>query len=320
MKKAISILVFCLVLVAALCAVTTNRYTKYGNIFKTGEYTLKATAYDLDAKGNRTGSGSPMTIAGHAGWYFIEAEDGGQTMRVVVRDGKVYMISDSEKSIMVMTFEGMDDLDVVEMPHSIDTTSSGTGKLDGKSYYYEKATDTDGLPVTYWFSGNELYAIQSESTVIYITSITQKADASLFDIPTGYQVYDMSDLSSLFSDSSWDSSWDSDYDWDWDFSGDSEDFDWSSIFGDLDWSGDWGLYDIPHYYALGILLGLNSKQARDFEDSMTALSGFDWDSLNDYYDAENDRYNLGGMKLDDIVYMDKADIELVKKMVERFKR
>lgn len=311
MKRTITLIVFCLVLVTALCAATTNRYTKYGNIFRTGEYTLKATAYDIDARGNRTGSGSPMTIAGHAGWYFIEAEEDGQAMRVVVRDGKVYMISDSERSLMVMTFEGMDDLDVVELPYSIDTTSSGTGKLDGKSYYYEKADDPDGLPVTYWYNSNELYAIQSEGTIIYITSVTQKADASLFDIPTDYQVYDMSDLSSLFNESTWDS--------DYDYS-DYEDSDWSSLFGDMDWSGDWGLYDTPHYYALGILLGLNSKQARDFEDSVNALSGFDWDSLNDYYDAENDRYNLNGRKLNDIVYMDNADIEHVKKMVERFRK
>ena len=314
MKKATAILLFCLVLVTALCAATTNRYTKYGNIFKAGEYTLKATAYDLDAKGNRTGSGSPMTIAGHAGWYFIEAEQDGQAMRVVVRDGKVYMISDSERSLMVMTFEGMDDLDVVELPYSIDTTSSGTGKLDGKSYYYEKADDPDGLPVTYWYNSNELYAIQSEGTIIYITSVTQKADASLFDIPTDYQVYDMSDLSSLFSYD------DSDFNWDYDYDYDYSDYDWESIFSDIDWSGDWGLYDTPHYYALGVLLGLNSKQAREFESTMDALSDFDWDNLNDYYDAENDRYNLDGKRLEDILYMDKEDIDLMRKLADRFRK
>ena len=319
MKRTTAILVFCLVLVTALCAATTNRYTKYGNIFKSGEYTIRATAYDLDAKGSRTGSGSPLTVAEHAGWYLIETEENGQTMRVVVRDGKVYMIGDTEKSIIVMPFEGMDDLDVIDMARSIDTTASGNGKLDGKSCYYEKAYDPDGLPVTYWYNGNDLYAIQSETTVIYITSVTQKADASLFDIPADYQVYDMSDLSSLFDNDSWDSTWDIDYDYsDWNY--DNDDYDWSALFGDLDWSGDWGLYDAPHYYALGILLGLDSRQARDFEDSMTALSGLDWDSLNDYYDAENDRYDLGGRKLNDVLYMESADIERVKKMVERFRK
>ena len=318
MKRTTALLVFCLVLVAAACA-ATNRYTRYGSIFESGEYTLKGTTYELDEKGNRTGSGNQLTLAGHAGNSFMEAEDDGQRMRFVTMDGRVYMIVDSERTVMVMDYDGTDDTGAMDMPYSIDVIASGTGKLDGKSYYYEKAYDPEGSPMTFWYNGNELYAVQSDYSVLYITSITQKADASLFEIPADYTVYDMNDLSSMFDDYS---EWDTDYDYtDWsDYGSDYDDIDWESLFGDMDWSGSWGLYDTPHYYALGVLLGLNDRQAHDFEDTMNAVSGFDWDNLNDYYDAEKDRYDLQGGRLEDILYMDSADIALMRKLADRFRK
>jgi len=314
MKKTTILLVFCLILVTAVCAATSDRFAKYGNIFKTGEYTFQGTSYDLDSTGNKTGSTGTITIAEHAGWYYVDAEEEGNRLRVVVMDDKVYMVSDSEKTVMFMEFDGMDDLGTMEMPDSIDVVSSGTGDLDGKSCYYEKAYDYEGTLVTYWYVSNELHAIQSDDTLIYITSISQTADASLFDIPSDYELYDMTDLSSLFSYD------DSDFNWDYDYDYDYSDYDWESLFSDIDWSGSWGLYDTPHYYALGVLLGLNSKQAREFESTMDALSDFDWDNLNDYYDAENDRYNLDGKRLEDILYMDKEDIDLMRKLADRFRK
>ena len=330
MKKTTILLVFCLILVTAVCAATSDRFAKYGNIFKTGEYTFQGTSYDLDSTGNKTGSTGTITIAEHAGWYYVDAEEEGNRLRVVVMDDKVYMVSDSEKTVMFMEFDGMDDLGTMEMPDSIDVVSSGTGDLDGKSCYYEKAYDVEDTLVTYWYTGNELYAIQSDETILYITSISQKVDASLFDIPADYLFYDMDELSSLFDDSDdwdWDYDYDYDYDyddWDWyydyDYDYDYSDYDWESLLSDIDWSGNWGLYDTPHYYALGILLGLNSNEAQEFEDTMNAIEDFDWDNLNDYYDAENDMYNLDGNQLEDILYMDSSDIDLMRKLAERFKK
>ena len=44
MKKTFALIIIGLVLVMAVCAATSTKFTKYGNIFKSGEYVLKGTS------------------------------------------------------------------------------------------------------------------------------------------------------------------------------------------------------------------------------------------------------------------------------------
>ena len=334
MKKRIALIMLGLILVSVVFAATSTKFTKYGNIFRSHEYTLNATAYELDSKGNKTGTGSPLIVAEHAGDYYMEASDGGQTMKIVITDGKMNMISDAEKSIMVMPMDSMDDSDTIRMPDTIDVTSSGNGKLDGKTYYYEKTTDTDGIVTTYWYNGNDLYAIQSDDMIMYINSIVQKADPSLFVVPTGYEVMDMSDLFSMFGDMDYstDYSYGDDYDWeaalagiDWEaLLGDSSSWDnWDSYSGDdwtydssYDWDDD---YDYSaNYYCLGRYLGLTDSQAEEFTTAMNAIEYMNWGTLNTY--VTNGNFDFKGQKLEDVAYLAGYEMTALKKLVEGFKK
>ena len=228
MKKAFALLVIGLVLITAVCAATSTKYTKYGNIFKSGEFTLKGTSYSLGSNGTKTGTGSPLTVSMHAGQYYMDATTNGESMRVLIQNGVCNIISDSEKSIMTMPTDETDDM--INFPAAYDVFSSGRANLDGKTYNFEKAKEDDGALTTYWYNGNDLFAIQSADTIVYVDSISQKADASLFVLPSGYQVMD---LSSLFGD--WGSS-DSYSGYDYgSYDYDASDYDWSSTMSDIDW-------------------------------------------------------------------------------------
>ena len=326
MKKRIALVILGLLLATVVFAATSTRFSKYGNIFRSGEYTLNATIYELDSKGAKTGTGSPLIVAEHAGDYYMEATEGGERMRVILTGGKMNMISDSEKSIMVMSLDSMDESDTINMPDMIDVLSSGNDKLDGKSYYYEKSKDDDGIITTYWYNGNDLYAIQSESSIMYINSITQKADPKLFELPSGYEVMDLSDLMSMFGGMDYSSDYnydDADYDWEAALAG----IDWEALFGDSsswdsgdDWSYDWDddTDYSANYYCLGRYLGLTDSQAEEFSTAMYAIEYMNWGTLNNY--ATNGTFDFQGQKLEDVAYLANYEMTALKKLVEGFKK
>ena len=327
MKKRIALILLGLILATALFAATSTRFTKYGNIFKSGEFLLKSTMYELDDRGSKVGNPSPVTVAEHAGSYYMEATENGETFKVLIKDGKMNMISDAEKSIMVMSMDGMDDSDTIDMPETVDVLSSGNDKLDGKTYYYEKAKAPDGTVSTYWYNGNDLYAIQSVDSIMYINSLTQKPDASLFEVPSGYEVMDMSALFSMFGDMGTDdysSSSGDDYDWEAALAG----VDWSALLGDSsswdsDYSSDDSWWDddeddTPNYYSLGRYLGLNDSQAEEFSTAMYAIAYMNWGTLNTY--ATNGTFDFKGQKLEDVAYLAGYEMTALRKLVEGFKK
>jgi hypothetical protein len=335
MKKRIALILLGLILATALFAATSTRFTKYGNIFKSGEFLLKSTTYELDSRGAKVGNPSPVTVAEHAGSYYMEATENGETFKVLIKDGKMNMISDADKSIMVMSMDDMDDSDTIDMPETVDVLSSGNDKLDGKTYYYEKAKAPDGTVSTYWYNGNDLYAIQSVDSIMYINSLTQKPDASLFEVPSGYEVMDMSSLFSMFGDMGTDdysSSSGDDYDWEAALAG----IDWSALLGDSsswdnwdDYSGDSWTYDSssdygwdydssPNYYCLGRYLGLTDSQADEFSTAMYAIQYLDWGTLDTY--VTNGTYDFKGKKLEDVAYLASYEMTALRKLVEGFKK
>lgn len=323
MKRTLAIILVAILAAFCVFAATSTKFTKYGNIFKSGEYTLKGTSYMVTESGNKTGTGNPVVVAEHAGDYYLETSDSNETIRILIQKDAYYMISDSDKTIISMTYEEGDDEDLVKFPVTYEVQSSGNAKLDGKSYYYEKTKETDGTISTYWYNGSTLYAIQNAESIIYITSVEQKVDASLFTLPTGYDVMDLTDLfGSLFSmDSSDDySDWySSGSGWDnWDsYTGDGWTYDSSSSnwWDDYDWDYD----DEPHYYDFGKLMGLNDKQASEFNKAMLAMEEISWGTLNEYY-TDNYTYDLKGQKLGDVLYMNDETLALIQKLVNMFKK
>ena len=320
MKRTLAIVLVALLVAFCAFAATSTKFTKYGNIFKSGEYTLKGTSYMVTESGNKTGTGNPVVVAEHAGDYYLETSDSNETIRILIQKDAYYMISDSDKTIISMTYEEGDDEDLVKFPVTYEVQSSGNAKLDGKSYYYEKAKETDGSTSTYWYNGSTLYAIQNAESIIYITSVEQKVDASLFTLPTGYDVMDLTDLfGSLFSmDSSDDYS-------DWYSSGSGWD-NWDSYTGDgwtYDSSDSYSWWDddtdySPNYYSLGRYLGLTDSQAEEFSTAMYAIQYMDWGTLNSY--ATNGTFDFKGRKLEDVAYLAGYEMTAIKKLIEGFKK
>lgn len=318
MKKTLTLILTALLVASCVFAATSTKFTKYGNIFKSGEFTLKGTSYGFDSKGNKTGVGAPLVVAEHAGSYYMETSSEGESFKILIKDNTYYLISDAEKSIISMPNEEGDDSELMSFPASYEIQSSGNSKLDGKSYYYESTKEADGTVSTYWYNGNTLYAIQNAETIVYITSVEQKVDASLFTLPTGYEVMDLTallgglmsgDYSDWYSDDS-SSSWDN-----WDsYTGDGWTYDSSD---DYDWYDD-GLDYSPNYYALGQYFGLTAAQAEEFSEAMYAIQYMDWGTLNEY--VSNGKFDFKGKSIEQITDLASYELTAIKKLMQGFKK
>ena len=77
MKKILAIILVALLAASCVFAATSTKFTKYGNIFKSGEYTLRGTTYMVTSSGTKTGTGSPLVVAEHKGSYYMEVTSDG---------------------------------------------------------------------------------------------------------------------------------------------------------------------------------------------------------------------------------------------------
>ena len=203
MKKTLLLIIVVLICASFVFAATSTKFTKYGNIFKTGDFTIKGINSPINAQGNREGDSLPVTIALKNGEYLMESIVDGYKAGVLFKnDGKLYMFDEKEKMAMIMPISSET---MLQFPPVFVYTKNGNGKFDGKNLYYEALIEGDKQTI-YWYSGNDIYAIQEkgpeENYAIFISSITPKADSSLFAIPQGYELLDMNDLMG-FLDSSW---------------------------------------------------------------------------------------------------------------------
>ena len=200
MKKALLTIFIVLICAAVAFAATSTKFEKYGKIFKTGVFTINGTNCQINASGNREGDSVPVTIAMKNGEYVMESTVDGYKAGVLFKnDGNLYMYDGKEKMAMIMPL-GSESM--LQFPPVFVYTKSGNGKFDGKNLYYETLIEGDKQTI-YWYSGNDIYAIQEKSPeenyAIFVSSITDKADASLFEIPAGYEVLSMQDLMSMFA-------------------------------------------------------------------------------------------------------------------------
>ncbi len=326
MKKTIALLIV-LVLCAGLAfAATSTRYQKYLNIFKKGEYTIKGRSYQLDDNGQMSQDSNPVVIAASGRNFYVEAAEDGIVLRFIVKDGVMNMIDDENKSIMAMEAEEDEQYNILPL-ESPEITSSGNGKLNNKNLYYEKYRDEYYDEYTMWFDGNNLYALQSPTSVVVFDSFSEKADASLFVLPAGYETVDlMTMFANMFSfaddtpaETAAGTSSDEEFDW----TALLEGIDWGSLFSDDSDGSDWSWDDDddweyePQYQALGMLFGLTEDQARDFMITITTVENLYWYSLNQYYNTETGRYDLTVKDLD---WLAPSEIEAIEKLTGIFKK
>ena len=120
----------------------------------------------------------------------------GQTTRMIFKDNKMYMIMDSAKMIMVMPAADKSQAGGVETD-DMKLAGSGTAMFNGKSLSYEEYKDPDGNRTQYFLDGSKLAGIRNimddGGTIdVIISVLDQNVPNNVFDIPSGYQVQDMS--------------------------------------------------------------------------------------------------------------------------------
>ena len=125
----------------------------------------------------------------------------GESIRIIIRDDKTYMINDAEKIIIITAaMPGMSDFAKMGQTDNITFTGTGTAAFNGRNLSYEEYTTNDGR-AQYFVDGNKLVGIRSISpgtgTVDSIISVLdQNVPDSAFAVPSrGYQVQDMSQFS-----------------------------------------------------------------------------------------------------------------------------
>ncbi len=312
MKRTIVILLIASLCFGALFAAKSTKFQKYSELLSSKEYTLRGREYDLDDYG-RKGVECPFVIAASGSSYYMYIADPEETVKILLQDNTLYMISDADKLIYKMGADaGYDDDYSTDIDLEFDVLESGYAALDGKNLYYEKAYDDEFDLITYWYDGDRLVAIQDENDSIgYYDSIEAKADASLFTLPSNYEVFDMASMfAGMMSGLEGTSSGTTELNW-----GDYS----SNTDSTWDWTSDWDDPGEPEYEALGMLLGLTEAQADKFDEFMEALDEIDWYTLNNYYNDDTDKYDLNGQKLQDVLWLDSETLGYIQSLINMFK-
>ena len=159
-------------------------------IFNSGNYHMKANII-MDNKVQ-----SAMETFIKDGKMAIISTVSGVTSKVISKDGKNYTVMDSMKMVMVMPptpqtpqiqSAGVD-------ASNLTFVSSGTAQFNGKNLPYDEFS-SGAAKAQYFYEGNNLAGIRNISSAgtidIVILELNQNVPNNAFDIPSGYQVQDM---------------------------------------------------------------------------------------------------------------------------------
>ena len=182
--RAVFLIVF--VMFSALYA---GGQTKYGDktapffkIFTSGTYHMKAKT----TVGKTT---TEVEIYCKGGMTAVVTSAEGESMRIVSKNNKTYMIFETSKMIMLAP-EGGQGFKKPET-EKITFTGTGTAVFAGKSLPYDEYANADGTKSQYFVDGNKLAGIRNIApkegiSDIVISVLDQNVPNTIFDIPDGY--------------------------------------------------------------------------------------------------------------------------------------
>ena len=158
------------------------------NIFSSGTYHMKAkmTGSQLETNMETFVKGEMMAST---------MEMSGETTRMIMRDNKMYVINDREKTIMSMpAMSGAESGESIQTK-GMNLTGSGTAQFNGKNLSYEEYSDGESNKTQYFLEGDKLAGIRnivSEGTIdVIVIALDQNVPGSVFDIPSDYQQFEM---------------------------------------------------------------------------------------------------------------------------------
>ena len=160
---------------------------EFFNIFASGNYHMKAKMVGDD------GYESTMESYYKNGMVATHTEMGGESSRMIHRDGKMYIIMDAEKMYMVYDtpeVSGTSSGDAIET-EGMTRTGSGTDEFNGKNLSYEEYSDGEGNKAQYFMDGSNLAGIRNifdgGKIDIIILVLDKNVPDSVFEIPSGYE-------------------------------------------------------------------------------------------------------------------------------------
>ena len=158
-------------------------------IFSSGNYHMKAkiteggkeTTFETFVKGDQMASTMAME---------------GESVRVIQKDKKIYMIMDSMKMVMVTAVNSASEVKSVKA-NGMKYTGSGTAVFNKKSLPYDEYSSSNGEKLRIFIDGANLAGIRNlipgQTTAdLVILALDQNIPNNTFTIPSGYQVQDMS--------------------------------------------------------------------------------------------------------------------------------
>ena len=127
-------------------------------------------------------------------------ESDGEIVRVVMRDEKVYVISNAERTVMVLPLDmgSLFEMARVETDDMI-YVGSGSAEFQGRILLFDEYTDESGSIMQFYVDGNNLAGIrflagdyESEKVDMVIVELSDNAPDEVFEIPDDYEVMDFS--------------------------------------------------------------------------------------------------------------------------------
>jgi len=163
---------------------------KFIKIYESGTFQMKTTM----RAGNES---SEMEMYVKDNMIAMILTDGKDRVRIVQKDSKSYMIDDKERQIAITPVEQGTVQGIVDT-EEIKFISSGSTNFNGKTYLYEEyISDADRL--LFFVDGDRLIGIRTISAEVgtvdmIIHTFESVVPEHTFDVPAGYQIYDLSDL------------------------------------------------------------------------------------------------------------------------------
>lgn len=127
-----------------------------------------------------------------------------EAMDIIMNGNDYYVVMPNEKAALYMTIP---DEDLAATADSLESSMApqfdaskatfelGEGEINGETLSYEKVTTEDGTELYFYYEAGtmDIKYLVSADTVMEMTEFTHDVDESVFDIPSDYEITDLSE-------------------------------------------------------------------------------------------------------------------------------
>jgi hypothetical protein len=158
---------------------------KFVELISGGTYRM-ATATETEGVGK-----VEATTYAKDGMTATVSEVAGMKTRMVIRNGKIYTIMESSKTIMEQAYDASAQAGSATSAEGLSYTGDGKAEFAGKELSYEAYSIAAGGKLLYFIDGDNLAGIRTEGADgtkadLQVTALDQEIPDGIFEIPTDY--------------------------------------------------------------------------------------------------------------------------------------